>query len=60
MLNINYSPKEKCNYVVMKIYSFFKLLNRKIKQYEKAASNPFDVVKRPVTIIWVEDKKDKN
>ena len=41
--------------MVMKIYSFFKLLNHKIKQYEKYTSNPFEVVKPPVTIIWVED-----
>jgi len=40
----------------MKIYSFFKLLNHKIKQYEKAASNPFagNCKRYPVTIIWVE------
>lgn len=43
----------------MKIYSFFKLLNHKIKQYEKAASNPFgEKYKNPVTIIWVEDIND--
>ena len=41
----------------MRIYSFFKLLNIKIKQYEKAASNPFgDKSNYPVMIIWVEDK----
>ena len=39
----------------MKMSSFFRLLNYKIKQYEKAASNPFGQVKKPVTIIWVED-----
>ena len=38
----------------MKVYSFFRLLNQKIKQYEKTVSNPFDTVKKPVTIIWVE------
>jgi hypothetical protein len=41
----------------MKIYSFFKLLNHKIKQYEKAASNPFGdkYRKYPITLIWVAD-----
>lgn len=39
----------------MKVYSFFRLLNQKIKQYEKTVSNPFDTVKKPVTIIWVEE-----
>ena len=39
----------------MKIYSFFRLLNYKIKQFEKAALNPFEVEKKPVTIIWIED-----
>ena len=44
----------------MKIYSFFRLLNHKIKQYEKAVSNPFETVKRPVTVIWVENIKEKD
>ena len=45
----------------MTINSFFKLLNRKIKQYEKAASNPYKKQEYNVTIIWVEDvdKLDK-
>ena len=43
----------------MKIYSFFRLLNYKIKQYEKAASNSYEGVKTPVTIVWVEDAGDK-
>ncbi len=43
----------------MKIYSFFKLLHHKIKQYEKAATNPFgEKYKSPVTIVWIEDKAD--
>ena len=43
----------------MKFYSFFKLLNRKIKQYEKAASNSFAYeYKQPLTIIWIEDTSD--
>ena len=41
----------------MKVYSFFRLLNKKIKQYEKMTSNPFDVKTMPVTIIWVEESK---
>lgn len=41
----------------MKIYSFFRLLNYKIKQYEKAA-NYCKTAKRPVTIIWVENAKE--
>ena len=44
----------------MKIYSFFRLLNHKIKQYEKYASNQFEVVKQPVTIIWIEDYNINN
>ena len=47
----------------MKIYTFFKMLNHKIRQYEKAVSNEFETVKSPVTIIWVEDdylKKTEN
>ena len=43
----------------MKVYSFFRFLNKKIKQYENMTSNPFDGTKKPVTIIWVEDKIDK-
>ena len=39
----------------MKLNSFFRLLNYKIKQYEKAVSEPFEKQKRPVIIIWVED-----
>ncbi len=42
----------------MKIHSFFKLLNKKIKQYEKASANPFEIGKPPITIIWVEDVKE--
>ena len=50
--------RKKCNYVRMKVYSFFKLLNKKIKEYEKMTSNPFDVTKKRVTIIWVEGVND--
>ena len=46
----------------MRIHSFFKLLNIKIRQYEKAASNPFDrkFKNYPVTLIWVEDSNILN
>ena len=44
----------------MKVYSFFRLLNIKIKQYERTVSNPYETIKRPVTIIWVEDKEEKD
>lgn len=42
----------------MKVYSFFKLLNKKIKEYDKMTYNPFDTAIRPVTIIWVENAAD--
>ena len=44
----------------MKIYSFFKFLNHKIKQYEKAALNPFmsGYKSYPLTYIWVEDANE--
>ena len=44
----------------MKVYSFFRLLNQKIKQYERAASNPFESVIKPVTVIWVEDSEEQS
>ena len=42
----------------MKAYSFFRLLNKKIKQYEKMTSKPFDDYKKTVTIVWVEEVND--
>lgn len=39
----------------MKVYGFLKLLNMKIKKYEKAVSNPFTRPNIPITIIWVEN-----
>ena len=39
----------------MNVYSFFRLLNFKIKQFEKAASNPFEKRNKPITIIWIEE-----
>lgn len=44
----------------MKVYSFFRLLNIKIKQYEKSVSSSYEQIKRPVTIIWVEDAEEKD
>ena len=41
----------------MKAKSFFKLLNNKIKKYDKAASNPFETVPLSITLVWVEDDK---
>ena len=41
-------------YIGMKISSFFKILNRKINQYDKAATNPF-TDPRNFIIVWVED-----
>lgn len=39
--------------------SFFKLLNRKIKKYDQAASNPFEATPLSITLVWVEeDEKD--
>mgnify|MGYP003571290154 CR=1 FL=1 len=37
----------------MQVYKFFKLLNEKIKQYEKTSSKPLKE-KKAVTIIWIE------
>ena len=42
----------------MKVYGFLKLLNKKIKKYESVVSNPFEHHNIPITLIWVEDKKD--
>ena len=44
----------------MKAYSFFKLLNNKIRKYDKAASNPFKSAQVPITLIWIEDNKEFN
>lgn len=45
----------------MKLASFFKLVNRKINKYDKAASNPFESTPLTITLVWVEeDKKYKN
>lgn len=38
----------------MKVASFFKILNKKIEQYDKIVSNPF-LKPQPIILIWVED-----
>lgn len=43
----------------MKVKSFFKLLNRKINQYDKAASNPFETPHLPIVLVWVEEPKEE-
>lgn len=43
----------------MKVVSFLKLLNRKINKYDKAATNPFGNVPLSITLVWVEDEKNK-
>ncbi len=44
----------------MKAKSFFKLLNRKIKKYDKAATNPFEAIPLSITLVWVEEDKKQN
>lgn len=44
----------------MKTKSFFKLLNRKIKKYDKAATNPFEAIPLSITLVWVEEDKKQN
>ena len=41
----------------MKVKSFFKLVNQKIKKYDKAASNPFEAIPLKITLVWVEEDK---
>ena len=64
MLFGNFYQTKKCKHKGMKIYSFFKLVNKKITEYDKAVSNPFVMAHTPVTIVWVEDfcpdKKNDN
>ena len=42
----------------MKPTDFFKTLNYKINKYDKTVTNPFDGIKQPYTLIWIEDGKD--
>ena len=43
----------------MNIPTFFKILNKKIEQYDKVAVNPF-VQPQPIVLIWVEEEKKDN
>lgn len=43
----------------MKVYNFFKILNKKIEKYDKMASNPF-TQPQPIIIVWVEDIASEN
>lgn len=43
----------------MKVSTFFKILNKKIEQYDKMATNPF-TNPCPIILIWVEDIKTNN
>jgi hypothetical protein len=38
----------------MNIPTFFKVLNNKIKKYDKIASNPFEIP-QSITIVWVDE-----
>lgn len=49
-----------CNHINMKTRSFFKLLNRKIKKYDKAATNPFEAIPLSITLVWVEEEQQQN
>lgn len=40
----------------MKIPTFFRFLKRKIKEYDKLATNPF-TNPQSITIIWVENEE---
>ena len=42
----------------MKPTDFFKTLNYKINKYDKIVTNPFDGIKQPYTLIWIEDEKE--
>ena len=42
----------------MKVTTFFKILNRKIEQYDKMATNPFTQPQQ-IIIVWVEDGDGK-
>ena len=44
----------------MKAVSFFKLLNRKIRKYDKAATNPFEAIPLSITLVWVEEADNKD
>lgn len=42
----------------MKFAKFFKILNKKIEQYDKKYSNFFEKP-QPIVIVWVEDYSEK-
>ena len=42
----------------MKVTTFFKILNKKIEQYNNIASNPFSKPQK-IILIWVEDENTK-
>lgn len=56
IINGNLSGRNKCQYRIMKIKSFFKLVNRKINKYDKAASNPFEAIPLTITLVWIEEE----
>ena len=43
----------------MKWKGFLKLINKKINKYDKAASNPFEAIPLTITLVWVEEDKQK-
>lgn len=44
----------------MRVKSFFKLVNQKINKYDKAASNPFEPLPLKITLVWIEEDKQKD
>ena len=47
--------------VDMKLKSFFKLVNQKVKKFDKVATNPFASTPVSITLVWVEEAKiDEN
>lgn len=43
----------------MNVNSFFKILNRKINNYDKLAVNPF-IDKHKMVIVWVEESDSED
>ena len=41
----------------MKVSTFFKILNKKIEQYNRLATNPF-TQPQPIILIWVDEEKN--
>ena len=47
--------------VDMKLKSFFKLVNQKVKKFDKVTTNPFASTPVSITLVWVEEAKiDEN